>query len=458
MKRSGFRLSPSVDSPVRSVDSLARPVCSPVRQGDAPASVQVPAAVDGRSGEPATLAWSIFAQAAGYLRGLTAILATVAIAAGCSDSAGGGGATTAVDAGSDSAGAQASMGDLTVAVKDGQMTLGWPEDEWPIHCLVFRQAKGTKQAETILCSKETGQRSVTVGPEAGKNGADYAWTATKDFVEGTATWELRGGNTWGSTPHSVAKGTAAIGPRFDGPCSTATTKATGLEQWHPKGPVKLDISVQLGEAARSEVDFCTPEIWVDTVAAKGSPSPGGTISFSYTFDTPGMYTVEVNNTGGGAILNCAVYVGGALPFVSVSVTGGPGLQADPDDAQLASYRQKLLDLTNAERQKVGRPPLKLNDTLNQMAQYHSQDMGAKGYFGHDSPSGESVGDRAKKFGWTKGVGENIASSASIAGAHNGLYWSAGHRANMLSTWSVVGFGIAKDGKGTNMLVTENFGE
>ncbi|MBI5611224.1 MAG: CAP domain-containing protein [Deltaproteobacteria bacterium] len=423
-----------------------------------PASVHVPPAASRRCGEPATLAWRIFAPISASLRGLTAVFAVAAIASGCSDAAHSGGATSVADAGGDSSGPQVGLGELTAAVKDGQLTLGWPEDEWPIHCLVFRQAKGTKQAETVLCSKETGQRSVTVGPEAGKNGADYAWTATKDFGEGTATWELRGGNTWGSTPHTVAKGTAVLGPRFDGPCSTPTTKATGLEQWHPKGPVKLDISVQLGEAARSEVDFSTPEIWVDTVAAKGSPSPGGTISFSYTFDTPGMYTVEVNNTAGGAILNCAVYVGGALPFVSVSVTGGPGLQADPDATQLAAYRQKLLELTNAERQKVGRPPLKLEDKLNQMAQYHSQDMGAKGYFGHDSPTGESVGDRAKKFGWTKAVGENIASSGSIAGAHNGLYWSAAHRANMLSTWSVVGFGIAKDGKGTNMLVTENFGE
>ncbi len=423
-----------------------------------PASVHLPAAAQRRAARTWALAWAIFGRAVGLLGLCIVTLAVAAIAAGCSDSAGGSGTTTVADAGADTSGSQVGLGELTAAVKDGQLTLGWPEDEWPIHCLLFHQDKGTKAADTILCSKETGQRSVTVGPEAGKNGADYAWTATKDFVEGTATWELRGGDTWGSTPHSVAKGKVAIGPRFDGPCSTATTKATGLEQWHPKGPVKLDISVQLGEAARSDIEFCTPEIWVDTVPAKGSPSAGGTISFAYTFDTPGMYTVEVNNTGGGAILNCAVYVGGALPFVSVSITGGPGLQADPDEAQLASYRQKLLELTNAERDKVGRPPLKLNDTLNQMAQYHSQDMGAKGYFGHDSPSGESVGDRAKKFGWTKGVGENIASAGSIAGAHNGLYWSAGHRANMLSTWSVVGFGIAKDGKGTNMLVTENFGE
>ncbi len=394
------------------------------------------------------LAWRIFA-AIGVL-----VLITLA---GCSDAASS--ATIAADAGSDSAaGTQVGLGKLSVAVKNGQLTLGWPEDEWPIHCLIFHQDKAGKAADTTLCSKETGQNSVTVGPEAGKNGADYAWTATKDFVEGSATWQLRGGDTWGNTPHNVAKGTAVIGPRFDGPCTSAATTATGLEQWHPTGPAKLEVTVKLGEAARPDIEFCTPEIWVDSVPAKGSPSPGGTITFSYTCDTPGMYTVEVNNTGGGAILNCAIYVGGALPFVSVSVSGGPGLQAKPDATQLASYRQKLLDLTNAERQKVGRPALQLNDTLNQMAQYHSEDMGDNGYFGHDSPSGEGPGERAKKFGWTKGVGENIASDGSIAGAHNGLFWSAGHRANMLSTWSVVGFGIAKDAKGSNMLVTENFGE
>lgn len=378
----------------------------------------------------------------------------------CGADGGASSGTGQADAGSDTGSAAISgLGPLSVSMQDGKLSLSWPEDEWPHHCVVLRQPGKSAPIQTSLCTKETGQVKVTLGPEAGKGGVDYAWMATAGFVVGKADWELKGGDTtWGVTPKLIAKGTLEVGARFDGPCATATTKAKGLEQWHTSAPVTLDVSVELGAAARSDVEICTPEIFVDTVAAKGSTAAGGTIAFSYKADTPGMYTVEVNNTGGGAILNCAIYVAAGLPLVSVSKSGGNGLAQDPTAEQLASYRQKLLDLTNAERAKVNLPALQLADTLNKMAQYHSEDMAKSGYFGHDSPSGESVGDRAKKFGWTKGVGENIASDGSIEGAHNGLFWSAGHRKNMLSKWSVVGFGVAKDGKGSNMLVTENFGD
>ena len=124
---------------------------------------------------------------------------------------------------------------------------------------------------------------------------------------------------------------------------------------------------------------------------------------------------------------------------------------------LAALRAKLLTLTNAERAKVGLAPLVLDDKLNQVAQYHSDDMAKRNYFGHGDPDGLGPQERATKFGFTDPVGENIAAAQSAEGAHNGLYWSAGHRANMLGKgWGRVGFGIAKSSKDTTMLVTENF--
>jgi uncharacterized protein YkwD len=354
-------------------------------------------------------------------------------------------------------------GVLGVSVQDGNVIFTWPEDEYAYHCVVLRQQlpSQAKAAEVPLCTKESGRLKVVLGAKPGENGVDYAASGLSGFQIGAATWTLKGGNTsWGMTPSEVAKGTVILGERFSGPCTSADASFSGLTTWNDKAPVSMDISVQLapGKSARSGVEICTPEVLVDSVQSTGSSTAGGLMHFKYTFDTPGMYTVEVNNPGGGAILNCAVYVAAAVPLIPVEVNGGAGLNQDPTEAQLAKFRQQLLDLTNAERAKVGSAPLELNDTLHQVAQYHSEDMGKLGYFAHNSPSGEGPGDRAKKFGWTGGIGENIASDGSIAGAHNGLFWSAGHRSNMLNSgWKFAGFGIAKAKNGSNMLVTENFG-
>lgn len=372
--------------------------------------------------------------------------------------------TATADAGSaDGAADSSGSGVLSVGVQDGHVILGWPEDEYAYHCVVLQQQLPgqVKLTEVSLCTKDSGRLKVVLGKEPGKDGVDYALSGLGAFKIGAATWILKGGNkNWGVTPSVIAQGPIALGPSFSGPCTSADATFSGLQTWNATAPVKMDISVQLaaGKSARQTVEICTPEILVDSITAQGSSAAGGKMTFSYTFDTPGMYTVEVNNPGGGAILNCAVFVAAAAPLIPVEVTGGAGLQTNPSDAQLVKFRQQLLDLTNAERAKVGAAPLAMHETLHKIAQYHSEDMGQVGYFAHDSPSGEGPGDRAAKFGWTKGIGENIASHGSIEGAHNGLFWSAGHRKNMLAKdWKFAGFGVAKSKDGTNMLVTENFG-
>ncbi len=349
-------------------------------------------------------------------------------------------------------------GPLLVDVKDRAVTFRWEEDEFLSHCLVFRQQKSgaTKPVEVLLCPKKPAQTTVTIG-DGQATGVDYPWTAMAGFQQGPATWELRGGDQlgWAATP--VSSGNLNLGPHFNGPCVSQQAKATGLQEWHAKAPVKLDVSVKLGVAVRQTVEVSTPEIWVDSIPTQGSTSPGGTLQFAYTFDTPGMYTVEVNDLGGGAVLNCAVYVGAAVPLVPVEVSGGKGLAAAPSADQLASMRQKLLALVNAERATVGLAPLQLNDKLNEIAQYHSDNMSKLKFFGHTDPMGMGPGERAAKFGFTDAIGENIAMDMSVEGAHNGLFWSAGHRSNMLGkTWGRAGFGFAKAGDGPSLLVTENF--
>ena len=384
-------------------------------------------------------------------------LACACVATACASSPGAGGSGGS-DAGAD--GKAIATTQISYSVENGRTILQWPEDEWPFHCVRLTQQLTGAKVEIPFCNKIEGRNKIVIGESASQSGVDFSWDAVKGLKIGPIDWVLQGGGKyWGVTPNELGKGTKKVGPHFGGPCQTAATKATGLDEWQFAAPVTLDVSVLLGEAARSEVDIIKPDINVDSVTVAGSPTKGGTIKFKYTFTQQGMYTVEVNNTGGGAILNCAIYVGADLPLAPVEVGGGAGLMAPPSDTQLATFRQKLLDLTNAERAKVNAGPLALDDTLNKIAQYHSDDMGAKKYFAHNAPDGEGPGDRAKKFGWTKGIGENIASNLSIDGAHNGLFWSAGHRKNMLSPgYKFAGFGVAKDAGGNNMLVTENFGD
>lgn len=350
--------------------------------------------------------------------------------------------------------------ELVVKVKDRSVILQWEEDEYLYHCLVLHQIRaGKKPADVTFCPTKIAGTTLTIG-DLGKPGVDYGWTAVQDFTLGPATWTLRGMSTLGGVKKDVSSGSLRIGPHFNGACTSADAQTTGLIEWHKSPPVTLDVSVLLGTAARSEVAISTPGILVESVTGAGGTAPGATLQFKYTFTQTGMYTVEVNNTGGGAIVNCAVYVGADVPLAPVEIDGGIGLNAKPDDGQLATMRTKLLNLTNAERAKVGLAALVLADKLNEIAQFHSDDMSVRNFFGHDDPDGNGPGDRAAKFGYSGGIGENIASSMSVEGAHNGLYWSAAHRSNMLGkSWITVGFGIAKAANPSkNLLVTENFGD
>ena len=55
------------------------------------------------------------------------------------------------------------------------------------------------------------------------------------------------------------------------------------------------------------------------------------------------------------------------------------------------------------------PELRWNDTLQEAAESHLQDMDANHYFGHIAPDGSSPIQRAQAFGYTGDyVGENIA--------------------------------------------------
>ncbi len=114
----------------------------------------------------------------------------------------------------------------------------------------------------------------------------------------------------------------------------------------------------------------------------------------------------------------------------------------------------VIQLTNAERTKVGTGILKENALLNKAAESKIDDMFAGQYFEHVSPTGKGPADIIEKTGYAYiVVGENLAEGAFESNAELIAGWmnSPGHRENILnSKYTEIGVavrqGIYKDAK------------
>ncbi|TGE33595.1 CAP domain-containing protein [Desulfosporosinus sp. Sb-LF] len=111
--------------------------------------------------------------------------------------------------------------------------------------------------------------------------------------------------------------------------------------------------------------------------------------------------------------------------------------------QLSADQQHMLDLINQERSKAGVSLLKIDSQLQKMAQVKSDEMVAKSYFSHTSPTYGSPFEMMKTFGISyTSAGENIAGNSSVDAAHAALMNSPDHKANLLNpSFSYVGIGI-----------------
>lgn len=108
----------------------------------------------------------------------------------------------------------------------------------------------------------------------------------------------------------------------------------------------------------------------------------------------------------------------------------------------------IIERTNIERaQNGGLPALVENTTLNRDAQMKVDDMFAKQYFEHVSPTGVGISDLAQAVGYAYViVGENLALGdfAGDTGVVTAWMNSPGHRANILNThYSEIGVAVGK---------------
>lgn len=158
--------------------------------------------------------------------------------------------------------------------------------------------------------------------------------------------------------------------------------------------------------------------------------------------------IEVNDVDGRALINFPVYKRNVLPIGDDPYdTTGLSIEATIENA---------LNIMNEDRAEFGLEPLVLNESLNNLAQFHADDMADNLYVSHTGLDGRKVSERKLDFGIKSFVGENIARNNELLAAQSSLMRSAAHRVNILDpNWTEVGFGIAFDDVGSLYLV-QNF--
>jgi uncharacterized protein YkwD len=128
----------------------------------------------------------------------------------------------------------------------------------------------------------------------------------------------------------------------------------------------------------------------------------------------------------------------------------------------ADMRRRMLDRVNGERRRQGLPSLAPSGALDRVAQAHAEDMLERSYYGHKSPDGLTVRERALRGGYRlRFVGENIASGQStVDEVMDGWMASDEHRPNILSkVYTEAGFGLAigKNKGGVQIIWVQVFG-
>ncbi|MDP3888540.1 MAG: CAP domain-containing protein [bacterium] len=124
--------------------------------------------------------------------------------------------------------------------------------------------------------------------------------------------------------------------------------------------------------------------------------------------------------------------------------------------------EKIVELTNQEREKAGVPPLKLNSLLSEAAQMKAGDMFAFNYWAHNSPSGRDPWSFFKEVGYKYSfAGENLARDFSSPEAVVAAWMaSPTHRGNLLnSKFSEIGVSVVDGtiGGAQTTLVVQHLG-
>jgi uncharacterized protein YkwD len=258
-----------------------------------------------------------------------------------------------------------------------------------------------------------------------------------------------GGFRQGDTHHEleiVLTQDTTLDANFEVPTAGTPTAGFTIQPDPAMGTAPLMVNFKdasTGSPGRYEWDF-------------GDSTSGSTLaSPTHTFTQPGEYTIALRvydaqgNQGLEDVRFGAVVVvdsaQGSRFWYQGDAYGNPIKTNDPADAAAVT---QIVDLVNAERAKVGAPPLAVDADAEEAAKAHTDDMVARAFFDHITPEGWTPADRlraAQASSYTT-VAENIAQAADPASAMQSWMNSPGHRANILNpALTHIGVGINRTG-------------
>ncbi|QEV04671.1 CAP domain-containing protein [Streptomyces prasinus] len=129
-------------------------------------------------------------------------------------------------------------------------------------------------------------------------------------------------------------------------------------------------------------------------------------------------------------------------------SAGASSPASTDAPEASGAVAAVVEIVNAERGKAGCSPVKVNATLTEAAQEHSEDMAASRNMSHTGSDGSSPDDRITRAGYSWSTyGENVAYGYSTPEqVMAGWMDSPGHRENILNcAFEEIGVGLAQPG-------------
>ena len=177
---------------------------------------------------------------------------------------------------------------------------------------------------------------------------------------------------------------------------------------------------------------------------------------AFVADDPLKLNGEFENIFGGVLRDVLK----GLEFLTVEVGSNEINELDfkAEELELSEKDEKeMLELINEERQKIGLVKLEADESLKEVARDYAFYMFENSYVAHRDLKGRMPADRLREAGVEFYFsGENIALSANVSSAHQGLMNSPGHRKNILFPFfRKVGIGAVDSGEFGVMFV-QNF--
>ncbi len=142
----------------------------------------------------------------------------------------------------------------------------------------------------------------------------------------------------------------------------------------------------------------------------------------------------------------------------LSPTISQRIAEDTEEVNLDTEESNFLTLLNTHRKTLGLSELTVSKKLTNAASWMSEDIVETKNLSHIDSLGRDPGERAKEFGYSNLVGENLAEVGPTAqSAYTAWLASEGHKKNMEeSQWKVIG--IARVQGGSKWYWTTNFGD